>query len=40
MLGYMRSVGASIEGARLLEVGSGWYPTFPFCCFLAGAPGW
>ena len=37
MLGYMRSVGASIEGARLLEVGSGWYPTFPFCCFLAGA---
>ncbi len=26
-----------IPGQRLFEIGSGWYPTFPIACYLAGA---
>jgi SAM-dependent methyltransferase len=37
MVGHLRDAGRPIAGGRFLEVGSGWYPTFPFACFLAGA---
>jgi SAM-dependent methyltransferase len=37
MAGHLRDAGRPITGARLFEIGSGWYPTFPFACYLAGA---
>lgn len=37
MLGHLRSVGMPVAGSRFLEMGTGWYPTFPFCLFLGGA---
>jgi SAM-dependent methyltransferase len=37
MAGHLHQAGLSIAGARLFEIGSGWYPTFPFACYLAGA---
>src|SRR6185312_16159963 len=37
MANQLREVGVPVAGARLFEIGSGWYPTFPLCCFLAGA---
>jgi len=37
MVGHLRSVGIAVEGTRFLEVGTGWYPTFPFCLSLLGA---
>ena len=37
MAGHLRDAGRAIPGARLFEIGSGWYPTFPFACYLAGA---
>ena len=37
MAGHLREAGRPIAGARLFEIGSGWYPTFPFACYLAGA---
>lgn len=37
MAGHLRSVGRNISGARFLEIGTGWYPTFPFALYLAGA---
>ncbi|MBP6835852.1 MAG: methyltransferase domain-containing protein [Kofleriaceae bacterium] len=37
MVGHLRSVGWEVAGARLLEIGSGWYPTFPVCLHLLGA---
>jgi SAM-dependent methyltransferase len=37
MTGHLRSVGFPVAGTRFLEMGTGWYPTFPFCLFLAGA---
>jgi SAM-dependent methyltransferase len=37
MLGHLDSVGIALPGARMLEMGTGWYPTFPFCLFLGGA---
>jgi SAM-dependent methyltransferase len=37
MVGHLRSVGLSVAGTRFLEMGSGWYPTFPFSLFLGGA---
>ena len=33
----LREAGFSIAGSRLFEIGSGWYPTFPFACYLGGA---
>lgn len=36
MMGHLRDAGIPIEGATLVEVGTGWYPTFPFCLYLAG----
>lgn len=37
MVDQLRSHGIDIRGAELLEIGTGWYPTFPFACHLAGA---
>jgi SAM-dependent methyltransferase len=37
MVGHLRSVGLPVAGTRFLEMGTGWYPTFPFCLFLGGA---
>lgn len=37
MIGHLRQAGVRIEGSRLFEIGTGWYPTFPLACYLAGA---
>jgi ubiquinone/menaquinone biosynthesis C-methylase UbiE len=37
MIGHLRSVGLAVAGTRFLEMGTGWYPTFPFSLFLGGA---
>lgn len=37
MMGHLQAAKARIEGGALLEMGTGWYPTFPFCLYLAGA---
>jgi ubiquinone/menaquinone biosynthesis C-methylase UbiE len=37
MVEHFRTLGLPLRDARLMEMGSGWYPTFPFCMFLAGA---
>ncbi|HEY5933883.1 MAG TPA: class I SAM-dependent methyltransferase [Kofleriaceae bacterium] len=37
MMGHLRSSKVELAGATLLEIGSGWYPTFPLCLYLAGA---
>lgn len=37
MVGHLREAGCPVAGARLFEIGSGWYPTFPFTCYLGGA---
>ena len=36
LVGMGRSHGLTPGGARLVEVGTGWYPTFPICFHLAG----
>jgi SAM-dependent methyltransferase len=37
MMGHLRNAGARVDGGTLLEMGTGWYPTFPLCLYLAGA---
>jgi SAM-dependent methyltransferase len=37
MIAHLRTANAPIEGGTLLEMGTGWYPTFPLCLYLAGA---
>ena len=37
MAGHLRVAGVPITGARLFEIGTGWYPTFPLACYLGGA---
>lgn len=37
MMGHLRAARIAVAGATLLEIGTGWYPTFPFCLYLAGA---
>jgi SAM-dependent methyltransferase len=37
MVGHLRNAGITIQGLRMLEVGSGWYPTLPFAYYLGGA---
>jgi SAM-dependent methyltransferase len=37
MLGHLRASKIPLAGATLLEMGTGWYPTFPFCLYLGGA---
>jgi SAM-dependent methyltransferase len=37
MVKHLRSVGVGTDNTRFVEIGSGWYPTFPFCLYLSGA---
>jgi len=37
MMGHFRKLNLQLPGTTLLEMGTGWYPTFPFCLYLAGA---
>ncbi len=37
MIGHLHACGLAIPGAALLEMGTGWYPTFPVCLYLGGA---
>jgi SAM-dependent methyltransferase len=37
MAGHLGAAGVPVAGTRFLEMGTGWYPTFPFCLFLGGA---
>jgi len=37
MMGHLRASKIALASASLLEMGTGWYPTFPFCMYLAGA---
>jgi len=37
MMGHLRTAGVAFGDATLLEMGTGWYPTFPICSVLAGA---
>jgi len=37
MIRHLSSVGIPISGTRFMEMGTGWYPTFPFSLFLGGA---
>ena len=37
MVARLAESGIPISGQRLFEIGSGWYPTFPLACYLAGA---
>jgi SAM-dependent methyltransferase len=37
MAGHLDSAGVPVAGTRFLEMGTGWYPTFPFCLYLGGA---
>lgn len=36
MMGHLRTVKMPLDGLTLLEMGTGWYPTFPFCLYLSG----
>lgn len=37
MMGHLRASKVPVAGSTLLEMGSGWYPTFPLGLYLAGA---
>jgi len=37
MLTHFKDNHIAIENASLVEIGSGWYPTFPICLYLLGA---
>jgi SAM-dependent methyltransferase len=37
MTGHLAAAGMPVAGTRFMEMGTGWYPTFPFCLFLGGA---
>ena len=37
MMGHLRAANMPLAGKTLMEMGTGWYPTFPFCLYLAGA---
>jgi hypothetical protein len=37
MMGHLATSGIAVAGATLMEMGTGWYPTFPLCLHLAGA---
>jgi SAM-dependent methyltransferase len=34
---YLRQVGFGLDGANVIEIGTGWYPTLPICFSLVGA---
>ena len=38
MMGHLRAANIDLASATLIEMGTGWYPTFPLCFYLAGAP--
>ena len=35
--GFLERCGADLTGKTTLELGTGWYPVVPLCCFLMGA---
>lgn len=35
-MGHLRELNMPPEGLHIMEIGTGWYPTLPFCFFLAG----
>lgn len=37
MAHHLRDAGLPLAGARCFELGTGWYPTFPLACVLAGS---
>ena len=37
VMSYLDSVGFELQGARCLEIGTGWFPTLPICFALSGA---
>src|SRR3546814_19886111 len=37
MARHLRNAGVDFSRMRGFESGTGWYPTFPFACYLAGA---
>ena len=37
MMGHLRTAKIPLAGATFMEMGTGWYPTFPFCLYLGGA---
>src|SRR3546814_6631422 len=37
MARHLRNSGVDFSRMRGFEIGTGWYPTFPFACYLAGA---
>lgn len=37
MARHLRDAGLPVAGTRFFELGTGWYPTFPFACLLGGA---
>lgn len=37
MTGHLANAGFPVAGTRFMEMGTGWYPTFPFCLYLGGA---
>jgi SAM-dependent methyltransferase len=37
MMGHLATAKIDLREAMLLEIGTGWYPTFPLCLYLAGA---
>jgi SAM-dependent methyltransferase len=37
MIGHLRAAEIPVAGTRFLEMGTGWYPTFPFALYLGGA---
>ena len=37
MAQHLRDAGLPLAGARCFELGTGWYPTFPLACVLAGS---
>lgn len=37
MVNQLRDAGVPLAGARMLEIGSGWYPLLPLACHLGGA---
>lgn len=37
MIRHLRNAGVAMERSHFFEIGTGWYPTFPFALYLAGA---
>lgn len=37
MVTQLRAAGIAVAETRFMEMGSGWYPTFPLCLYFAGA---